>query len=48
MPACFRHQSRLTGLILDLLLGLFLLGLIVICDDLAPHASGSKGRWRRR
>lgn len=40
MPTCWRRQSRLTGLILDLLLGLFLLGLIVMIW--LPARAGAK------
>ena len=40
MPTRSRYQSRLTGLILDLLLGLFLLGLIVIVW--VPTRAGAK------
>lgn len=40
MPTCLRHQSRVTGLILDLLLGLFLLGLIVMIW--LPTRAGAK------
>ncbi len=40
MPTCLRHQRRLTGLILDLVLGLFLLGLIVMIW--LPTRAGAK------
>lgn len=40
MPTCLRHQSRLAGLILDSLLGLFLLGLIVMIW--LPTRAGAK------
>lgn len=40
MPTCLRHQSRVTGLILDLVLGLFLLGLIVMIW--LPTRAGAK------
>jgi uncharacterized repeat protein (TIGR01451 family) len=40
MPTWLRHQSRLTGLILDVLLGLFLLGLIVMIW--LPTRAGAK------
>src|SRR5882724_7717224 len=40
MPTCFKAQRRLTGLILDLMLGLFILGLIVMVW--LPARAGAK------